>query len=69
MPTFLGHGSKDGTYYSRNPLTGKLEWKTRVVFGNRLRRESFANTVPSNIGGRRRSYRCRSLRDAFVLRP
>ncbi|MGB7052364.1 MAG: hypothetical protein WBG41_12400 [Acidimicrobiales bacterium] len=25
MLTFLGEGSKNGTYYSLNPLTGKLE--------------------------------------------
>lgn len=31
--TFLGMGSKDGTYYSLHPLTGRLRWKTNVVFG------------------------------------
>ncbi len=30
---FLGEGSKDGTYYSVDPSTGKLRWKTNVVFG------------------------------------
>ncbi len=30
---FLGIGSKDGTYYSLDPRTGKLRWKTNVVFG------------------------------------
>jgi outer membrane protein assembly factor BamB len=32
-PTFLGVGAKDGTYYSLTPATGKLRWKTNVVFG------------------------------------
>ncbi|MGO8872214.1 MAG: PQQ-binding-like beta-propeller repeat protein [Acidimicrobiales bacterium] len=31
--TFLGAGSKDGTYYSLNPTTGRLRWATNVVFG------------------------------------
>ena len=31
--TFLGEGSKDGTYYSLDPSTGKLRWSTNVVFG------------------------------------
>lgn len=31
--TFLGVGSKDGTYYSLDPETGALRWKTNVVFG------------------------------------
>jgi outer membrane protein assembly factor BamB len=30
---FLGVGGKDGTYYSIDPLTGKLRWSTNVVFG------------------------------------
>ena len=30
---FLGEGSKDGTYYSLDPSTGKLRWATNVVFG------------------------------------
>jgi len=30
---FLGEGSKDGTYYSLDPATGTLRWKTNVVFG------------------------------------
>jgi outer membrane protein assembly factor BamB len=30
---FAGVGGKDGTYYSLNPLNGKLRWKTNVVFG------------------------------------
>jgi len=30
---FLGEGSKDGTYYSLNPATGRLRWSTNVVFG------------------------------------
>jgi polyvinyl alcohol dehydrogenase (cytochrome) len=32
-PTFLGIGGKDGTYYSLDPATGTLRWKTNVVFG------------------------------------
>lgn len=31
--TFLGVGSKDGTYYSVDPATGRLRWATNVVFG------------------------------------
>ena len=31
--TFLGDGSKDGTYYSLNPKNGNLLWSTNVVFG------------------------------------
>ncbi len=31
--TFLGVGSKDGTYYSLDPTTGRLRWSTNVVFG------------------------------------
>lgn len=31
--TFLGVGSKDGTYYSINPKNGALRWSTNVVFG------------------------------------
>ncbi len=31
--TFLGVGSKDGTYYSLNPLTGQPRWRRNVVFG------------------------------------
>ena len=31
--TFLGEGSKDGTYYSLDPATGKARWATNVVFG------------------------------------
>jgi polyvinyl alcohol dehydrogenase (cytochrome) len=30
---FLGVGSKNGTYYSLDPRTGKVRWKTNVVFG------------------------------------
>jgi outer membrane protein assembly factor BamB len=30
---FLGAGGKDGTYYSLNPVNGKLRWSTNVVFG------------------------------------
>lgn len=30
---FLGVGSKDGTYYSLDPTTGGVRWKTNVVFG------------------------------------
>ena len=30
---FLGVGAKDGTYYSIDPATGRLRWKTNVVFG------------------------------------
>ncbi len=31
--TFLGVGSKNGSYYSLNPRTGRLRWSTNVVFG------------------------------------
>jgi len=31
--TFLGVGGKDGTYYSLDPTTGRLRWRTNVVFG------------------------------------
>ncbi len=31
--TFLGAGSKDGSYYSLDPRTGRLRWSTNVVFG------------------------------------
>ena len=31
--TFLGEGSKNGTYYSLDPRTGRLRWATNVVFG------------------------------------
>jgi outer membrane protein assembly factor BamB len=31
--SFLGVGSKDGTYYSLDPATGQLRWSTNVVFG------------------------------------
>ena len=31
--SFLGEGSKDGTYYSLDPATGKLRWSKNVVFG------------------------------------
>jgi polyvinyl alcohol dehydrogenase (cytochrome) len=31
--TFLGEGSKDGTYYSLDPHTGRARWSTNVVFG------------------------------------
>jgi outer membrane protein assembly factor BamB len=30
---FLGVGSKDGTYYSIDPKSGKQRWSTNVVFG------------------------------------
>ena len=30
---FVGAGGKDGTYYSLDPRTGALRWKTNVVFG------------------------------------
>jgi polyvinyl alcohol dehydrogenase (cytochrome) len=33
VATFLGVGSKDGTYYSLDPETGQLRWSTNVVFG------------------------------------
>jgi polyvinyl alcohol dehydrogenase (cytochrome) len=33
--SFLGVGSKDGTYYSLDPATGHLRWSTNVVFGGR----------------------------------
>ena len=33
VTTFLGEGSKDGTYYSLDPATGQLRWSTNVVFG------------------------------------
>ena len=29
----MGVGSKDGTYYSIDPSTGRLRWSTNVVFG------------------------------------
>ena len=31
--TFVGVGSKDGTYYSLDPANGHLRWATNVVFG------------------------------------
>ena len=31
--SFLGVGGKDGTYYSLDPATGRLRWRTNVVFG------------------------------------
>jgi polyvinyl alcohol dehydrogenase (cytochrome) len=31
--TFLGVGSKDGTYYSLDPATGRQRWATNVAFG------------------------------------
>ena len=31
--TFVGLGSKDGSYYSLNPATGRPRWITNVVFG------------------------------------
>lgn len=31
--SFVGAGSKNGTYYSLNPRTGRLRWATNVVFG------------------------------------
>ena len=31
--TFLGAGSKDGSYYSLDPATGRPRWSTNVVFG------------------------------------
>jgi polyvinyl alcohol dehydrogenase (cytochrome) len=31
--TFLGVGSKDGTYYALDPATGAIRWSTNVVFG------------------------------------
>ncbi len=31
--TFLGEASKNGTYYSLNPRTGRERWSTNVVFG------------------------------------
>ena len=31
--SFLGEGSKNGTYYSLNPRTGRVRWSTNVVFG------------------------------------
>jgi polyvinyl alcohol dehydrogenase (cytochrome) len=30
---FLGVGAKNGTYYSLNPRSGRLRWRTNVVFG------------------------------------
>jgi polyvinyl alcohol dehydrogenase (cytochrome) len=33
VTTFLGEGSKNGTYYSLDPRTGRLRWSTNVVFG------------------------------------
>jgi len=30
---FLGEGSKNGTYYSLDPRTGRVRWSTNVVFG------------------------------------
>ncbi len=33
VATFLGVGGKDGTYYSLDPTTGRLRWRTNVVFG------------------------------------
>lgn len=32
-PDFLGAFGKDGTYVSLDPVTGKVRWSTRVVFG------------------------------------
>jgi outer membrane protein assembly factor BamB len=32
-PVFLGVGGKDGSYYSLDPATGHLRWRTNVVFG------------------------------------
>jgi polyvinyl alcohol dehydrogenase (cytochrome) len=31
--SFLGEGSKNGTYYSLDPRTGRIRWSTNVVFG------------------------------------
>ncbi len=33
VTSFLGEGSKDGTYYSLDPRTGRLLWATNLVFG------------------------------------
>jgi polyvinyl alcohol dehydrogenase (cytochrome) len=33
LPTFLGIGGKDGTYYSLDPATGAQRWAHNVVFG------------------------------------
>ena len=33
VASFLGEGSKDGTYYSLDPDTGEPRWDTNVVFG------------------------------------
>jgi polyvinyl alcohol dehydrogenase (cytochrome) len=33
VTSFVGEGSKDGTYYSLDPATGQLRWSTNVVFG------------------------------------
>ena len=30
---FLGVGAKNGTYYSLNPHSGRIRWRTNVVFG------------------------------------
>jgi outer membrane protein assembly factor BamB len=33
ITTFLGAGSKNGTYYSLDPAAGRLRWSSNVVFG------------------------------------
>jgi hypothetical protein len=33
IASFIGAGSKNGTYYSLDPATGHLRWATNVVFG------------------------------------
>jgi len=48
-PTVLGDRSKDGTDYRLNPLTGKLKWKTRVVFGEHACAEKVSSIVSSLI--------------------
>ena len=60
--SFLGEGSKNGTYYSLDPATGRVRWSTNVVFGgssggfigtHRLRR------VGASTGRRRSATSCR----------
>lgn len=67
MPTFLGDGSKDGHLLFAEPSHREARVEDpRRVRGERLRTESFVNTVRCDVGGRRRSYRRRSLRDALL---
>ncbi len=63
VTTFLGEGSKNGTYYSLDPRTGRLRWSTNVVFGG-----SSGGFIGTTAYDGRRVYGATAIGDFFPVK-